>query len=89
MQADGTWLNSVGVTIQEEAFKHILIHSVLPQSNWEWGRIAQSESLTALHWPMIQCWGLRILSKWNGNGTQIGAKALHRFTLIFVLFDLR
>jgi len=49
MQTDGTWLNSLGVTIQGEAFKHILIHSVLPYSNWEWGRIAQSESLAALH----------------------------------------
>ena len=27
----------------------MLIHSVLPYSNWEWGRIAQSESLAALH----------------------------------------
>lgn len=49
MQTDGTWLSSLGVTIQGEPFKHILIHSVLPYSNWEWGRIAQSESLAALH----------------------------------------
>jgi len=27
----------------------VLIHSVAPYSNWEWGRIAQSESLAALH----------------------------------------
>jgi len=49
MQTDGTWLTELGVTIQGERFKHILIHSVLPYSNWEWGRIAQSESLGALH----------------------------------------
>jgi len=49
MQTDGTWLNDLGVTIQGERFEHILIHSVLPYSNWEWGRIAQSESLAALH----------------------------------------
>jgi hypothetical protein len=49
MQTDGTWLNDLGVTIQGEPFEHILIHSVLPYSNWEWGRIAQSESLVALH----------------------------------------
>jgi hypothetical protein len=49
MQTDGTWLSDLGVTIQGEPFEHILIHSVLPYSNWEWGRIAQSESLAALH----------------------------------------
>jgi len=48
MQTDGTWLTELGVTIQGHLFKHILIHCVLPYSNWEWGRIAQSESLAAL-----------------------------------------
>ncbi len=49
IQTDGTWLTQLGVTVQGQSFKHILIHSVLPYSNWEWGRIAQSESLVALH----------------------------------------
>ena len=49
LQTDGTWLTGLEVTIQGQPFKHILIHSVLPYSNWEWGRIAQSESLAALH----------------------------------------
>jgi len=48
MQSDGTWLTQLGVTIQGQPFRHLLIHSVLPYSNWEWGRIAQSESLAAL-----------------------------------------
>lgn len=48
MQTDGTWMTEVGITIQGQAFPHILIHSVLPYSNWEWGRIAQSESLLAI-----------------------------------------
>ena len=48
MQTDGTWLTELGVTIQGEPFKHLLIHSVLPYSNWEWGRVAQSESLAAI-----------------------------------------
>ncbi len=48
LQTDGVWLTGLGVTIQGEPFKHLLIHSVLPYSNWEWGRIAQSESLPAL-----------------------------------------
>lgn len=48
LQTDGTWLTELGITIQGEAFKHILIHCVLPYSNWEWGVIAQSESQLAL-----------------------------------------
>ena len=48
LQTDGTWLTKLGVTIQGQPFKHLLIHSVLPYSNWEWGRIAQSESLAAI-----------------------------------------
>jgi Mu transposase, C-terminal domain len=48
LQSDGVWLTELGVAIQGQPFKHILIHSVLPYSNWEWGRIAQSESLAAL-----------------------------------------
>jgi hypothetical protein len=48
LQTDGTWLTQLGVTIGGQAFKHILIHCVLPYSNWEWGAIAQSESLLAL-----------------------------------------
>ena len=48
LQTDGTWLTELGVTIQGQPFKHLLIHSVLSYSNWEWGRIAQSESLAAI-----------------------------------------
>lgn len=48
LQTDGTWLTELGVTIQGQPFKHLLIHSALCYSNWEWGRIAQSESLAAL-----------------------------------------
>lgn len=48
MQTDGTWMNKLGITICGQDFHHILIHSVLPYSNWEWGRVAQSESLLAI-----------------------------------------
>ncbi len=48
LQTDGTWLTELGVTVQGEPFKHLLMHSVLPYSNWEWGRVAQSESLAAI-----------------------------------------
>jgi hypothetical protein len=48
IQVDGTWMTQLGVTIQGEPFKHLFIHCVLPYSNWEWGRVAQSESLSAV-----------------------------------------
>ncbi len=48
MQTDGVWLTELGVTLQGEPLAHLLIHSVLPYSNWEWGRVAQSESLNAI-----------------------------------------
>jgi len=48
LQTDGTWLSELGVTIRGRLFNHILIHCVLPYSNWEWGAIAQSESLLAI-----------------------------------------
>jgi hypothetical protein len=48
LQTDGTCMNDLKITIQQEMFEHIVIHSVLPYSNWEWGRVVQSESLLAI-----------------------------------------
>jgi hypothetical protein len=48
MELDGTWLTELGITIQGQPFKHMLIHCVLSYSNWEWGRVVQSESLGAV-----------------------------------------
>lgn len=48
MQLDGTWMTTLAVTIGGQPFKHMLMHAVLPYSNWEWGRIVQSESLGAV-----------------------------------------
>ena len=48
LQTDGTWLTELGITIRGQLLKHLLIHCVLPYSNWEWGAIAQSESLLAV-----------------------------------------
>lgn len=48
MQTDGTWMTKLGIRIDGEDFPHMLIHSVLPYSNWEWGRVVQSESLLAI-----------------------------------------
>jgi hypothetical protein len=48
LQTDGVTLDHLDVTVAGAPFPHLLIHSVLPYSNWEWGRVAQSESLVAL-----------------------------------------
>ena len=48
LQTDGTWLSELGISLAGQSFKHVLIHCVLPYSNWEWGAIAQSESQLAL-----------------------------------------
>lgn len=48
LQTDGTWMNTLGITLGGQAFPHLLIHCVLPYSNWEWGRVAQSESLLSI-----------------------------------------
>jgi len=48
LQSDGTCMNDLKITIQGEPFEHLLFHSVLPYSNWEWGRVVQSESLLSI-----------------------------------------
>jgi len=47
-QTDFTWANELGVTIRGEPFRHMLCHFVLPYSNWEWGTVCHSESMSAL-----------------------------------------
>jgi transposase len=44
MQTDWTNANELGVTVAGEAFAHLLCHSVLPYSNWEWAIPCLSES---------------------------------------------
>ena len=34
--------------VQEERFDHLLVHVVLPYSNWEWARVCYSESYLSL-----------------------------------------
>lgn len=48
MQTDATSLDGLGITINGQPFPHMFMHSVLPYSNWEWGRVVQSDSLAAL-----------------------------------------
>lgn len=48
IQLDWFDAKSLGVTIQGEAYPHLLCHSVLPFSNWEWVVTARSESFFSL-----------------------------------------
>lgn len=48
METDFTRMNELKVTICGEPFLHLLCHSVLAYSNWEWGVVCQSESFLAL-----------------------------------------
>lgn len=48
MQTDFTWATELEITIQGEAFPHMLCHMVLPWSNWNYATVSQSESMLAL-----------------------------------------
>ena len=48
MQLDWTNANELKVTIQGRLLEHLLCHSVLTYSNWEWATRGQSESLLSL-----------------------------------------
>jgi transposase len=48
MQTDFTCGNGLGVTIAGEPFPHLICHSVLPYSNWEWVSVGRSESMAAI-----------------------------------------
>jgi len=47
-QTDFTRASEFGITIDGEAFPHMLCHFVLPYSNWEWATVCHSESMSAL-----------------------------------------
>lgn len=48
MQTDFTSGSALGVTIAGEPFAHLICHSVLPFSNWEWVSVSRSESMAAI-----------------------------------------
>lgn len=48
MQTDFTWGTELGVMIAGEEFPHLVCHSVLPYSNWEWPTVCRSESMAAI-----------------------------------------
>jgi transposase len=47
-QVDFTNCNELEITIEGDVFEHLLCHSVLPYSNWEWATVCRSESFLAL-----------------------------------------
>jgi hypothetical protein len=47
-QSDFTDMNALAVTIGGVPYRHLCYHFVLPYSNWEWARLAPSESFEAL-----------------------------------------
>jgi hypothetical protein len=48
MQTDFTHGTELGVTIAGDPFAHLICHSVLPYSNWEWPTVCRSESTAAI-----------------------------------------
>jgi len=48
IQLDWTRASELGVTIAGAIYEHLLCHSVLPYSNWEWATRCRSESLLSL-----------------------------------------
>ena len=48
LQLDWTRCNELAVTISGAPFDHLLCHTVLPYSNWEWASVCHSESLLSL-----------------------------------------
>ena len=47
-QSDYTRMKSLGITINHQAFDHLIYHFVLPYSNWETGSICFSECFESL-----------------------------------------
>jgi hypothetical protein len=48
LSTDFTHMDVLGITICGEPFPHLLCHSVLCYSNWEWGTICHNESMMSL-----------------------------------------
>lgn len=47
-ESDFTWMKSLGVTIQNLPFDHLIYHFVLTYSNWETGTLCFSESFESM-----------------------------------------
>jgi hypothetical protein len=48
LQLDWTHVAELGVVVAGEAWEHLLCHTVLPYSNWEWAVPCRSESMLSL-----------------------------------------
>ena len=72
METDFTWVNALGVKICGEPFPHLLYHSVLSYSNWEWAVVCHSESLLALKkgfQATVMCLGRVPKEHWTDHST--------------------
>lgn len=66
IQTDWTNANELNVTIAGEAFPHLLCHSVLPYSNWEWATPCRSESALSLKFGLqASLWELRGVTRFS------------------------
>ena len=48
LQLDFTWMNSLHITLEDTPFNHMLCHSILPFSKWQWATICHSESIASI-----------------------------------------
>ena len=48
IQTDWTHMESLGITILKEAYPHLLCHSVMIHSNWQWATRCSSESILSV-----------------------------------------
>lgn len=72
LQTDFTHARELGVSIAGEDFDHLLCHSALTYSNWEWAEICASESFLALkHGLQSALWRLGHLPRehWTDHTT--------------------
>lgn len=61
VQLDWTNANELGITMEDQPYPHLLCHTVLPYSNWQWATRCQSESLLSLRHGLQE--GLQRLGK--------------------------
>ncbi len=79
MQTDFTWANELEITIAGELFSHLLCHSVLPYSNWQWATPCFSESLSALR-RGVQSAVFRLGRRAQWHQTDNSTAATHKLT---------
>jgi len=100
IQTDWTHASELGITIAGEPYPHLLCHSVLTHSNWEWATRCASESLLSLRSGIQAALSHlgRVPRIWQIDNSSAATHQLHRggkerqftedFLLIAAHFDL-